>query len=321
MTRVYKDNALAPLLSFVGDETRQLGKAPTVQPALLLAFALLDATANVCQVLQDNRTAFRATLDNPLGQDVIAIPVEAHLLAAQFPEMAFRRPGSFGLQGTLQAKAALLNFFPAALAEEMAGRGDGGVIQPKVNAYHSLIPGSIGRRHIDDDMQAELALAVAQISSRRSSTQILLGIGGNDKGQDHPSASGRQIHLLLLPIDGVGVQIIAGRTERGTRRADLLAFGFEDQGAFDRFSRLDTSLNEQITDQTGARGFGLVVGQMMQPHAVLFFLLPTRCTDEIERRCKLAQGVQQHGMLLCRGLQLNPHRSVRVKNIPYMNEF
>src|SRR5262249_14706617 len=127
-----------------------------------------------------------------------------------------------------------------------------------------------------------------------------------------------QMHLLPFPTEGVGVQVVAGGTARSMRRAHLLALGCQGKGALDGFRRFDTGLNQQVTHQTGAGGFGFKVGEMMQPHDVLFVLLPTSSTDQIKRRRKLAQGVQQSGVLLWSGLQLYSHRSVHIKNAPSM---
>ncbi len=91
MAWVNGNHTLSTLLGLVGDEAFQLSKAPTVQPSLQLALALLDATTNVRQVLQHIRGASRAALDDVLAQYVVTVPVEAQVLATQLFQVAFGR--------------------------------------------------------------------------------------------------------------------------------------------------------------------------------------------------------------------------------------
>jgi hypothetical protein len=80
------DHADPSFLGFVGEEVGGLGKRLTVQPPfganmfVLLASSHLRIVANVLEIFQDERGTGESVLDDPLGEDMIAIPVEASLL-------------------------------------------------------------------------------------------------------------------------------------------------------------------------------------------------------------------------------------------------
>src|SRR5205085_11144137 len=75
-------------LCFVEDEAIQLSKAPPVKTSLrvsFLAFAIanLRGCSNVGEIFQNESAARSGMLNNSLREDVIAIPVESHLLAGE----------------------------------------------------------------------------------------------------------------------------------------------------------------------------------------------------------------------------------------------
>lgn len=99
------DHADTACLRFVLDKGVQLGKAPTMQPSLvvalltvLLAASHLGGLTNVLEVLQDEGTARGGMLNNLFGEDVVMIFVPLKLFPAQLFKVAFCRASA--LKGT-----------------------------------------------------------------------------------------------------------------------------------------------------------------------------------------------------------------------------
>jgi len=139
MPRIDLDYADPSFLGFVGEEIIELGKRPTVQPAfgvnlfVLLASSYLGMVSDVLEMFQDERGTWESILNDTLGEDMIAIPVEASLLMRQLPQMSRSRFRSVGLQFSLEAEMTTVNLFPVSTAEELPLTGDCWTVQPQVN--------------------------------------------------------------------------------------------------------------------------------------------------------------------------------------------
>jgi hypothetical protein len=86
------------------------------------------------------------------------------------------------------------------------------------------------------------------------------------------------------------------------------------KGAFEGFGGFDAGLNEQVGDQSGTAGLRLVVGGVMQAHAVLLVRVPPVGTHEIVGVGELLQRHVQSIALLTLGLKFEPNCSIHNTN-------
>ena len=334
-------------LRFVADEAVQLGKAPTVQAAFglaLLAFARsqLRGLPNIGEVFQDDGAASMGMLNDAFGEDMIAIPVESLLPLAQLFQVPLCGLCSFGLQLASEAEVAPIHFFPMTASEKLFLGGDSRSVQAQIDADHFFDFGNWRLRHRDDDMQPERAPLLKQISHTDRSSCVLDAIGRDGKGYTLLACDGREADRVCGPIEGRGMRIIANRTgltlravdrlEDWYRLASLLCFGhlfrivllmflLPGESTLQGFGRLHPSLNEQVTHQSWTRGFGLIVGAVVQAYAVLFLPLPAIGADGIEGRGELLKCLLEGWGLFWCGMQLYSYGSVHTTHIPYMSSF
>jgi hypothetical protein len=297
-------------LGFVESKAVELRKTPTMQATFrvsvlsVLATPHLGVFTNIGQVLKDNRCAWLGMLDDMFGENVVAIPVESHLLLTHLFQVAFGTFCSFGLQFAAETETAAVNLFPVATAEKLTGRSHGGSVQSEVYPDNFFARGDNRFRDGNYHMQPPFAFVTQEISRCYLAPDVLCAIVGNRKGDAHLPCARRETNLLHAPFEGIGMHVITrgarlrlrhlDRLEDGRRFALLeslrcsfggsnLFLSFPRERTFEGFSRLDTCLNEQIRYQTRAGCFRLVVRRMMQLDPVLFSVLPAIATYCIER--------------------------------------
>jgi hypothetical protein len=322
MTRVYFDHLYSPFLGLVDNKPIKLGKAPTVQASFRIVFlALADfrGRSYILEVFQSDGTPRSSVLDNMLTEDMITIPVESQSLPRQLLEMSFSTFCSFRLQFSLETETASVNLFPMPTTQEVTGGSDSGTLQAQINTDNLWIGRDVRFRDADHYMQPELPMPVAQVSSRDGMTVILGTIRGDAERNAHSATSGGQTYLVLLPGEDVGFVIVTHGTEFAVRTRDglelrerlallsgfLNAFGIVSdllslprQGRLHRFGSFDTSLNEQITDQSRTGRFGLTIGRMMQLHPVPLFVLPPIGNYRVKGRSELLKRLSEGLSLL-----------------------
>ena len=299
VTRVNSLDANPTFLRLVDGEIIQLRKGPAMQttPGIVLrGSTYLRGFPNVGQVLEDNRCSGLGVLYYSLTQYVVCVPVESGLLFAQLFQVFLGRLGSVGLQFPTYAEVATVNLFPMFAPQELTFRGDCGSIQTQVNSNDLSSFRNNGFRHINNHMQPELPFAVNQVGSGNLVACVLLTEMRHRKGEGQTTSTTRETNLLSLPVERVGFLIVADWTGCGVRalhrcegRRRLASFErlchllgitlfvllLPRKSTLQGFGGLDTGLNEQITDQSWASRFGLIVGAMMQFHTVLLALLPS----------------------------------------------
>lgn len=342
------DHGNTSLLPFISDEVIQLGKRPTMQLSLVinilvvLAPSHLGIVSNVLEVFQDNHRAWGSVLDDTLGEDMIAIPVEASLLPRQLPQMSLRRLRSVGLQFSLEAERAAIDFFPVPITEELPLAGDSRAVQAQVNSDDLIAFRNKRIRDLYHDMQPPFAFTVTQISSTGLAAIILFAISGNRKGDALLASHSREANGVLLPVESIGVQVIADRTGDTLGhlyrlelrhwlaslqgfgyllRVARLMFGLPGKSGFQGLSSLDPCLDNLIRYQPRTRFLDSAIHRMMQANAILLMLLPAICTHGIERFGKLSKRFLQGYCLLWRGMQLYAYRSIHANVVPYMSTF
>lgn len=80
-------------------------------------------------------------------------------------------------------------------------------------------------------------------------------------------------------------------------------------------------LHDAIRRQTRAGGLHAIVRGVMQPHPVLFRVLPAIGADVIEPGAKLAQCARQYLGLLWGWLQFEPYSALHRVTLPYTTSF
>jgi hypothetical protein len=218
------------LLSLVADKTIQLSKAPTMKSTfrvsfLSLAIADLGTLPNMSEIFQDDSAARSSLLNDTFGEDMIAIPVESHLLAGELLQVAVGGLCSFRLQFTTETKIAAVYFFPMTIAEEVTAGSDSRAIQSQIHAddFTGLSYSRFGNG--DNDVQPELPLPIAQISSRNGMTRVLGTVSRQCEWNADASSAGREAYLLLLPTKHVGLFIVAYWTGLSCFSALVTFFG------------------------------------------------------------------------------------------------
>ena len=191
-------------------------------------------------------------------------------------------------------------------------------------------------------MQPPFAFPVDEISSRNLTSDVLSTEMRDREGNAHLALYGRNTDSLRFPVERIGMDIVAHSTKVTLRALDrlelwngLVAFpGFGNllrirslvsllpgKGALEGFSRLHTGLDQQVRNQARTSCFCVVVGAVVQLHAIFLMLLPAIGTDHIERLRELLECPVQGLRLLWRRMKLYSYGSVHAENIPYMRSF
>ena len=286
------DNGSTTLLRFIDDEAIQLGKCPTVQIALvrnvLLLFASshLGMVSNVFEIFQDNRRAWKSVLDDPFGKDMSTIPVETRLLPRQLLQVSLGRLRSVGLQLSREAEITAVYFFPASIAEELSLAGHSRTAESQVNPDHLICARDDSRfRHIDNDMQPELSLAIDEVCGSNLAASITLAPFRHGEGKTYPARCRGKIDFLPSPVERIRMNIVTDRTELTLRHVDRLElgnrftalqgfryflgiccfmFGFPGESRLQGLGCLDTGLDEQIRHQARTSLFGFMIRGVVQ---------------------------------------------------------
>lgn len=124
----------APLgLRLVGQEGPKSGEAPGVQAATRFPATLLDARADVRQVLHNDYSAGLYGINDVPTEHVVAILAEAVDLPGQLAEVPLGRASAFRLKRTLQSEVPAIDFTPASGAKETVVGADGWTVQANIH--------------------------------------------------------------------------------------------------------------------------------------------------------------------------------------------
>lgn len=151
--RVNPAHRYASLLGLVLDKGAKLGERPTVQSASLCAATSLGARANVSEVLHDDSPAWRTGLDNPFGENVVAVATKPRLSAAHLLEMSLGRLRALCLKSATKLEVAALNGSPALLTKEPIVGGDGGLGNAEVHANDLRVRCDVRWGDINNDVE------------------------------------------------------------------------------------------------------------------------------------------------------------------------
>jgi hypothetical protein len=334
-------NVNAAFLCLVVGKRKQLRERPTMElalgPDVLIRFPTshLRGLADIREVLKDDGRTSRDTVHDAFGKHMVTIPVEPSLLSPQFLEVAFGAFASVGLQRTLQAKETTVAFLPLCVAKKVPCGSDRRAIESQVDTHHRLVLLNSWFGDIDHDMQPPASVAETQISRGSGVADVLLAEAWNPKPDRHLARAGRKADGLVGPIERVGMHIVANRALFRLRAPDgfkdrnlpthllrfgdafgvgRFLFGLPGKGTFEGFGGFDAGLNEQIRDQPGTAGLGVIIGGVMQAHAVLLVCVPPVGTHQIVGIGELLQCRVQCIALLTRGLKFELYDSVHNEN-------
>lgn len=242
MPGISSDNGDSPRLRFILDKQVESGEAPTMQAALLCAFALRGALPNIRQVLKHNSTARGGMLDDALGEDMVLVSALPKLFLAQLLEVAFRRASAFGLQLSLETEKTAFLLFPALLCQEVPLGGHCQTIQPQVYSNHFLRRRDNRFRDGYDDMKGIASFAEAEISTAYPVSKVLLKVSRNRERQFNPPVHGGKATGHRVPLDPVGALVIANTHALAVRAAN----GLENRHGLALFLRLFDSFEEYL---------------------------------------------------------------------------
>ena len=337
VARINLDHPDALGLRLVGQKRMKLCKAPRVDtPLPLHALAFFAATnlrvlTDVGQVLKDQRATRRGRFYEAFGEDVIMVFSLPQPLTRKFFQVPFSRFCAFRLQFPAQAKHASFLFFPATLSQKGTGAGHGWTIEPKVNPNHLTGRIKHGSRKRDNDMQKIASVVETQIGRASLPTHILPSMVRDGERNLKTARDARQAGCHAVPLDPVGVFIIAdgstgrlGTTNRleGGKRSSLLCrlgnplwiagsvFFLPGQRRFHGFSRFDASSADQLSRQVGVLSTQWIVSAFMQGDAITASSLKTCACGSIETGSVLLHCSVKESFLLRSRMELCNNRSM-----------
>ena len=204
------------------------------------------------------------------------------------PLGAFR---AFLLQRTRQFEIAPLDRFPLFLAHKLIIRRDRRAIDAQVHADDLIRSFNRGCGNAHDHVQPPATIAVDQVCRIDGIAGILRRIVLNGEADRLPPADQREAHGATLPIQPIGMQVVARWASLRARHADgALWVAPKGKGASERFGGFCTSGIGEIAIEGWQRVTHGVVGQKMQPGRIRDSFLPAQFDKLVEGRGKLAAG-------------------------------
>jgi hypothetical protein len=149
-------------------------------------------------------------------------------------------------------------------------------------------------------MQPPDAIAVANVCGIDRVSRVVCAVVRYLKADRLPSAGRRHAHRLTLPVNLVGMQIVARRAGGSVRHPDLAPSLLQGEGALERFGSLDPRLDQQIRNERRVVRLRWLVGRVMQLDPVGDLLFPSHPADGVKGRREQAAGFYQQ-LGLCRG--------------------
>jgi hypothetical protein len=229
MARVDLDQADTACLGFVLDKAVQLGKAPTMQAAFIVALRTrfratpqLGGVPDVFEVFKHDGGTWEGVLNEALREDVIVVSASPKLFSAQLFEVTFRRASAFGLQLSDHSEGASFLFLPVLLTQELTSRGDRRAIESQVYSYNGRGRGNSRRRYGDDDVERVTPTARAQISATHLIANILNEVSRYRKGQFDTPIYSSQTTGQGVPLDPVRTLVIADTSYLTVRTTNRL---------------------------------------------------------------------------------------------------
>ena len=319
MSRVNRNHRTTPFLGFVPDKALELGERPGVHSALGFGTPFgLHSPSDVLEVFQHDRSSRLNSLNDLLGEYMIAVAAEASLSVAEELEMPFCAACAFLLQCSLEMKQPTFDCLPRLLAQEAVAARHSGTADTQIDANDLISRLDLWGRNRNDDMQPPMPIPLNQIGGIGGITRILGAEGGNTKTDRLPPAHKRHTHGLAFPIDPVGVNVVARRAGKRAWLTDLPASASERERAFDCLGGFDARLHMQVTHQGRIVGFDRIVQRTVQLDPVLLAPLPAIGAHSVKDRRKLAAGFCEHGSLGRRRLKSDTDRALHMNSIPYI---
>lgn len=318
MPRVYPDHRYASSFGLVPDERLELSERPAMQTTGLLAVADLGSTADVLEILQDNRSPMRAGLDDLLREHVIAVSTEPLLSAAHLPQVSLGGLCALGLEGTAEVEVAGLHRPPTLLPEEAVVGGDGGLGNAKVYADDLRIGSNLRRRQVNDDVEPPVAVALEKVAGQDSRASALFSIGEKLEGEAHAALCGRKPNRPVRPIHLEGVLVEAGRTLRRPRGRYLAPLTPQNEYTPQGFRRFDAGLAMQVRDECRVAFLQRVVGGVVKADTVFLVMRPAVGADLVEDGAEEACGLCEGCGLFRSGLKKYANGAVHARIMPYV---
>jgi len=215
-------------LSFIGQETMELSKAPTMEASLLVHVLVLLAASdlrglpNVGEVFQNNRAARCSVLDDALREDMIMVTTLPKQFARKLFQVPFGRLRALLLELASRAKDTAFLFLPTSLTQKLAFRGDSRTIHTQVNTDRVIGVRNDWGRDGNDQVKEVAGVAVAKISTAYLVAYVLLGILRNRERQFHAPGNRSKAYSESLPLDPGGTLVITDWTESDAWTRDRL---------------------------------------------------------------------------------------------------
>lgn len=327
---------------FVGHETVQLCKRPTMEAAFDFHVLILLATsnprrdANVFQVLEDKGTALWGVLYYPFGENMVMVSSLPKQFARKFFQVPCGRLGMFLLQLALQTEDAPLLLLPPLLTKKHMRRSHGRACQSEVNANDGLSRSNVRLRERDNYMQCETSLAITQVSTACPVSHVLHEVLRHGKGKFNAPVGGGKTRSIALPLDPIGALVIADRGYHALRTlhrfeawygASLLLclchflgilfffLGFPGKSRFHGFGGFDTRRTDQLRGKIGILHTKGIVRLFVQLGSIATLCRKSDMCNPIETRRVVVKRSLENGGLLMSWFQLYDKRSLHARRV------
>src|SRR5258706_2138749 len=260
MSRIDRDHRTTPFLGLVLDFGFETQKRPAMHAAFGLplfggTLALPGPLADVVKVFQHDRITRAGAGHDLLTQDVISILPKPRPSAFELSQMPFGRLGAFLLQRADLPKISSFDRFPAPLSQEVIVRCDRRSIEAQVHTYDLIGWLDFWRRNSNDDVQPPRTIFLDEISRIERMTHVFRRIVQHSKADCLPPDRRAHLHRAAVPIDTVGVDVVARWAGVRVWLADLpidvltRILPAHSERALNRFGCLDARLYVQIAHQ------------------------------------------------------------------------
>jgi hypothetical protein len=306
-------------LGFVGDKASKLGIAPPVMATPLAPTSLLGARADLGQVLDHDHATRSRALDNPLGENVVAIPPKQSLSAAHFLQMPLGRFRAFGLEFALEPEIPRFNLLPFSLPEELGVGCNSRPVDAEIDTNNATGRNEFRRLDLNDQMQPPTGRSAQQVGGSKTGSFVdpPPGLAVRGERQLDPTDHRGKSDDTLIFLDAEAALVIPDHSAFETRRRDFLAFLLQGKGRAKRLCRLHPGRDNKLRGQVGMRLAQVGIRRLMQRDAVLFLALPAKCGNRIEALSRRRQRCRQDRVLLGGQLKSDAHCALHT---PFMEE-
>ncbi len=303
---------------FVDDECLKLGKAPSMQSAVLSLWHLGATTnAGVSEAGRSPVFKYQCTTTNRpsqvLSKHMVTVFSEASLSAQQLFQMSLGRFRAFRLPSPVQLKGFVFYSLPM-VRITLATPAVGSWGNNTQNSYHNFSRCSRSF-YLHDNVQPPLPFVLPQSGAGVFLFLVLTVIFSFLKVQFDLSVEAENRHFSAVKPNGLIPHILPNQATFLGRTVNCLALLFESQCLLQSFSGLKKSSADQLRRQA-TTGAMVVVVSFVQLHAIRHVIFPSILAHGIERPGVFFNRLRKHLSRFEVSLKLKANHSLPIDMQP-----